>query len=111
MIAMVSCQKSAIAPTTPATTQTASMDNLSVPSSFNWKTTRTVNLTLKANTNNLVNVTSSKGISYEKAFLQAGKAYTMKLVIPAYEQTLKLNFMGKTVSLSISSSNMNYQFQ
>lgn len=110
-LALVSCQKSNLSNISPATPATNSMDNLQVPSTFNWKTTRTVNLTITANANNLVDVTSSKGVSYQKAFLQPNVAYTMKLVIPAYENTLNLNFMGKKSTLAITSDNMNYQFQ
>ncbi|MBE0651127.1 MAG: hypothetical protein IH595_09825 [Bacteroidales bacterium] len=108
-VGMVSCQKGAISSIAP-TTKTSSMDQLNVPSTFNWKTTQAINLTITAGDNNLVNVSSSKGVSYQKAFLQANKAYTMKLVIPAYEKTLTLNFMGKSVTLNITSDNMNYQF-
>lgn len=107
---LVSCQKqSLVDPSQP--TQSNTMESLQVPSSFNWKTTRTVQLTLTAKANNLVDVTSSKGVSFQRAFLKANKAYTMKLVIPAYENTLQVKFMGQDVTLNITSGNMSYQFK
>lgn len=108
-VILVSCQKqSGIIPNEPVKTKT--MSDLQIPTTFNWKTTQTIQLTLTTKANNLVNVTSSNGVSYQKAFLKTGVPYTMKLVIPSYEKSLILNFMGKTVSLSISSNNMSYQF-
>lgn len=111
MFAMVSCNKTTLKPVNTAGPKTTNpMDNLQVPQNFNWKTTQTINLTLTANENNLVNVTSKDGISYQKAFLQAKKSYTMKLVIPAYSKSIVLNFMGKKVTIDITSTDMSYQF-
>ncbi|MBN2614875.1 MAG: hypothetical protein JXR71_04215 [Bacteroidales bacterium] len=107
---LVSCQKQSLVGPNPPT-ESKTMDNLQVPSSFNWKTTRTVQLTLTAKANNLVDITSSKGVSFQRAFLKANTAYTMKLVIPAYEKTLKVKFMGQEVTLNINSDNLSYQFK
>jgi hypothetical protein len=109
---MVSCNKTSLKPVSTSGSKTAnSMSNLQVPANFNWKTTQSINLTITANKNNLVNVTSKDGISYQKAFLSANNPYTMKLVIPAYAKVLNLNFMGQKVALNITSENMNYQFK
>lgn len=107
---LVSCNKNPITPANPAPTPTpSSMDALNVPSTFKWKTTRTVNITFTSGTNSFIDVTSLKGVSYQKAFIKANVPYKMKLVVPAYVNLLKLNFFGKKVTLSITSDNMNYQ--
>ena len=112
MFLMVSCNKASIKPvSTPGSKTVNSMSNLQVPANFNWKTTQSINLTITANKNNLVDVTSKDGVSYQKAFLSANKAYTMKLVIPSYTKVLNLNFMGQKVTLNITSTNMKYQFK
>lgn len=108
---MVSCSKNSIKPINTSGFKTSnSISDLQVPTTFNWKTTQTINLTVTANKNNLIDVTSTDGVSYQKAFLRPNKAYTMKLVIPAYTKVLNLNFMGQKVTLNITSTNMNYQF-
>lgn len=115
MFAMVSCQKAAIKPVSTSGSNsgatTSGMDNLRVPATFNWKTTQTISMTITATKGGLVNVSSTNGTSYQKAFLHANKAYTMKLVIPAYVKTLDLSFMGKKATLNITSSKMSYQFK
>lgn len=112
MFMMVSCSKNNIKPVNPSGSKTSnSMSDLQVPATFNWKTTQTIYLTVTANKNNLIDVTSTDGVSYQKAFLSPNKAYTMKLVIPAYTKVLNLDFMGQKVTLDITSTNMNYQFK
>jgi hypothetical protein len=86
------------------------MEELAVPASFDWKTTKDYSVTLSAYTNGIVEVTNSAGAVYQKAFLSTGQPYTMKLTVPSYETTIRLKFMGKTQDIALSSSNISYQF-
>jgi len=97
--------------TDPTPTGPASMENLTVTSSFDWKTTNDFQLSLTSKGNNIVEVTSNEGITYQKAFLTANVPYTMKLTIPAYEKSIYLKFMGQDISIELDSETLSYQFQ
>ena len=86
------------------------MEELQIPASFNWKTTKDISLTLSGNANGLVEVTNSAGVAYQKAYLSSGVAYTMKLTVPSYEKTVQLRFLGQTASLELTTDVMQYQF-
>jgi hypothetical protein len=62
------------------------MEELTVPSNFDWKTTKDIQLTMSAPSNGIVEVSNSQNIAYQKAFLTPGTTYTMKLTLPTYEK-------------------------
>lgn len=95
--------------TDPVTAPTT-MADLQVPSNFDWKTTKDINLTLKGNSNGLAEVVGSKGVIYQKAFLQAGTSYSIKVAIPTYEKNLKLRFMGKEADVELDGSSIEHSF-
>ncbi|MDP2235544.1 MAG: hypothetical protein Q8J88_03820 [Bacteroidales bacterium] len=86
------------------------MEQLTVPSSFDWKTTKDIQLTLSASASGIVEVTNSQGIVYQKAFLSPGQAYLMKLTVPTYEKSVKLKFMGQEAILELGTASLNYSF-
>ncbi|MDP2724289.1 MAG: hypothetical protein Q8O72_16175 [Bacteroidales bacterium] len=89
----------------------ASMGDIKVSSNFDWKTTRDIQITLTGKVSAIINVSSSKGVSYQKAFLKANTPYTMKLTIPSYEQSVEVNYMGQAISLELGNGTLSYQFQ
>jgi len=97
--------------TEPTPTSPISMEELTVSSSFDWKTTTDFQLTLTGNGNSIIEVTSNEGITYQNAFLTANVPYIMKLTIPAYEKSIRLKFMGNDISLELDSENLSYQFK
>jgi hypothetical protein len=88
----------------------ANMEELTVPSNFDWKTTKDVQLTLSASSNGIVEVNNNQGISYQKAFLTSGQPYTMKLTVPSYEKTVKLKFLGQVVDIELTSAALQHNF-
>lgn len=107
LAAFTSCKKDNLNPNEPQITSTA---DLVIKDNFNWKTTRNIDLTVKANESGLVEVASKKGVTYLKFYLTANKSQTMKLTIPTYETSVVLKFMGKEVTLNLSGDKLNYQF-
>ncbi len=91
--------------TTPDT-----MEQLKVPSNFDWKTTKDVSINFAAGSNGIVEVTNGNGIAYQKAFLQADASYTMILTIPSYEKSLIAKFKGQEESIVLDSERINIQF-
>lgn len=87
------------------------MEELTVPSSFDWKTTKDIQLTLSAPSSGIVEVTNSQDAAYQKAFLTSGATYTMKLTVPTYEKTVKVKFLGQEVNLEISSISLTHIFE
>lgn len=88
----------------------ASMDNLSVSESFDWKTTRTITLHLTGYASSVANITSASGSSYTKIFLNQNERMTLQVTIPTYETTIHLRYMGQDVTLEVSNSEIEYIF-
>jgi hypothetical protein len=106
-IVFTSCKKDRFDNTDP---KPEKMEELKVPSSFDWKTTKDIQLTLSAPTNGIIEVTNTQNIAYQKAFLTPGQAYTMKLTLPTFETKVKLKFSGQVIDLDISGTALTYQF-
>jgi hypothetical protein len=86
------------------------MEELTVPASFDWKTTKDYSITLSAYTNGIAEVSNTADVVYQKAFLTSGQPYTMKLTVPSYEKTIRLKFMGKSQDIALGSPSISYQF-
>jgi hypothetical protein len=90
---------------------TQSMSQLKVTGNFDWKTTNEIQLTMKGFVKGLVEVTSSKGVVYQRIFLQQDQPLTIKLTIPAYESSLFLNYLGQKAELKLSSDKLSHEFK
>ncbi len=109
LLTLASCKKDQSG---PSDQKPESMDQLIVPDSFNWKTTRNFQLTIQAASQGIVEVNSVAGPSFQKAYLQPGQAYVMQLTVPAYEKNVKLRFAGQEVLLQLDgNTNLTYSFQ
>ncbi len=107
--AFVSCRKDRDIVEEPKAPET--MEELQVPASFNWKTTKNISLTLTAPAAGIAEVGNTSGAVYMKAYLTANQPYTMKLTVPTYETAVKLRFGAKTADLPLSSDVLQFQFQ
>lgn len=87
-----------------------SMEDLQVPSNFDWKTTKDVNFNLKGEYNSLVEVLASNGKVYHKAFLTQNQNYGVKLTIPSYEKQVTLRYKGQEVPVELDGSTVNHTF-
>ncbi|MBW7848614.1 MAG: hypothetical protein H3C41_11100 [Bacteroidales bacterium] len=105
----VSCRKDREIVQDPGTPKV--MEDLKVPSEFNWKTTKDFGLTLTSPVAGIAEVTNSSGIAYQKAYLTAGMPYTMKLTLPAYETSVRLKLGNMSANLELSSTELQYTFQ
>ena len=94
----------------PTTPKVKGMEEMNVSANFNWKTYKDVNLNLTGTDNSIVKVSSKDGVVYQKAYL-GNESYQMKLTVPAYETDVKVSYMGKEVSLDISSGNITHVFE
>jgi hypothetical protein len=106
-IVFTSCKKDRFDNTDP---KPEKMEELKVPSNFDWKTTKDIQLTLSAPSNGIVEVTNSQNIAYQKAFLTPGQTYTMNLTLPTYETKVKIRFMGQEVLIELTGSLINHSF-
>ncbi len=104
IIGLTSCKKEEL--TEPVVSQPKTMKEMQVPADFNWKTTRNLQLSLKAKSNGLVEVLDAKGNAYQKAFLMANKPFVLKFTVPTFEKNLKIKFNGKETGIEITSDNL-----
>jgi len=87
------------------------MKNLVVSKDFDWKTYNNVKITMTGNSNDIIEVVSSNGAVYQKAYLAKDQTYEMKLAIPTHEQSVRLLYNNQDVPIDISSGNANYVFE
>jgi hypothetical protein len=87
-----------------------SMDELTIESDFDWKTTKEIQITILAKQSSIANITNLEGISFQKAFIKANQSYTMKLEVPSYEKSVRLKFLDHDIVLELNSSTLNYDF-
>lgn len=86
-------------------------DEIKVPSDFQWKTTKDVQLTITGKSNGLLEILSSKGITYLKVFITSNQASSIKVNVPSYETAVQLKYLGQVVNLELSSDQLTYQFE
>lgn len=87
-----------------------SMDELSISSDFNWKTTKDYQITFSANNSNLLKVENDNGLVFQSAFLRADEPYKMKLNLPTYQKTVHLKFLNEDVVLKLDNTELEYNF-
>ena len=87
------------------------MEELSVPATFDWKTTKEIQLNLQAGSNGIVEVTNIQNVVYQKAFLSSQQSYTMNLTVPTYETKIKVKHMGQEAVLDLTGNSLTYAFQ
>jgi len=97
-------------PTPTTDEEVTTMKNLVVSPNFNWKTYNDVKITLKGNSNDIVEVVSPNGRVYQKAFLAKDETYEMKFAIPTHEKSVRILYNNQDVPLDISSGTANYSF-
>jgi len=109
MIFVSSCKKDNYIE--PSATTVETMDELVVPSDFNWKTTRDYQFNVTTASNGIATITSENGnVIYLKAFITANEAYTMKIALPSYEKKVQISFKGQTEILELTGTTLNHQF-
>jgi hypothetical protein len=107
-ITFTACKKDDFIPADA--TQIITTEDLKISDTFNWKTTRDINLTVSGNDNGVVEITNTDNIPYLKFFLQAGVSSTMKLTVPAFEKSVQIKFMGQNIKLELTDTDLSYQF-
>ncbi len=95
---------------TDPVTAPATMEDLKVPSNFDWKTTKDYYFTVKGNNSGLFQVISNKGTAYHRAFLTPGQTYSVKIALPAFEKEVKLLFMGQEIMVELDKQSINLNF-
>ncbi len=89
---------------------TLNLNTVNIPNDFTWKTTHDVQVTVTGFVNGLVEVTSPNGVSYQRAFIQQHKPYSMKITLPAYEKKIHLLYMGQNIEIQTGTENVTYTF-
>lgn len=110
MLLLNSCYKDDSRPYDEKQAIPASMENLAIQSTFDWKTTKKYKITIRGNVNNIVKITSESGVVYQKVFLVAGTDCVTIITLPAYEKNVHLVYNGQNVELILSSAPLTYTF-
>jgi len=92
------------------TPESPTMKDLKVTGTFDWKTTRNIEITVKGFVNGIVEVVSAQGTVYQKAFIMQNQPYTMNITIPSYETELYLKYLGSNVKVEPGSGKITHVF-
>jgi hypothetical protein len=105
-VAFSSCTKEILPDPNPQT-----MDDLIVKADFSWKTSADYELTLQGPVNRVVSVMEQDGTLIKKCLVVANKPYKMDVTLPAYATTLRLQYNGVAVDLTLDSKKIVYSFK
>ncbi|MCF8371402.1 MAG: hypothetical protein K9H64_07255 [Bacteroidales bacterium] len=90
---------------------TNTLGQIVVSPDFNFETYRNIEVVMTGYTNGLVEVMSTDGVVYQKAYLQKKQQYEMQVTIPTHEKFLVLRFKGKTANIEITSDVITWNFK
>jgi len=105
-----SCRKDNSGPSSGTPQGPVTIENLTVKSTFDWKTTVQYKFTLTSKSNNAVVIVSPSGSVNRKYFLIGNSPFGVSLSVPAYQKTIHLLFNGHDVELPLNSTNISYSF-
>jgi hypothetical protein len=107
---LYSCRKDNSGPSSITPKAPTTIENLTVKSTFDWKTTIQYKFTLTSKSNNAVVIVTPSGSVNRKYFLTGNSPFGVSLSVPAYQKTIHLLFNGHDVELSLNSTNISYSF-
>jgi len=110
ILLLYSCRKDSSGPSSVTSKVPLTIENLTVKSTFDWKTSVQYKFTLTSKSNNAVIVVSPSGSVNRKYFLTGNSPFGVSLSIPAYQKTIHLLFNGHDVELPLNSPNISYSF-
>ncbi len=107
MMSLSACKKENV---TPIDSSNKSMSELNVSSGFDWKTTTDVTLTLTGYANSTAAILNSNGDLIQKVFLKKNEPFTTRIALPKATKSFKLSYLGQTVEVEVSGTNVSYIF-
>jgi hypothetical protein len=110
MLLLYSCRKdSSVAPSSNPKIP-LKIEDLTVKSTFDWKTTIQYKVTLTSKSNNTVVIVTPSGNVNRKYFLIGNSPFDVTLSVPAYQKTIHLLYNGHDVEMPLNSTNLSYSF-
>jgi hypothetical protein len=110
MLLLYSCRKDNSGPSSITPLVPLKIENLTVKSSFDWKTTKQYKFTLTAKSSHSVVFVTPSGSVNQKYFMVAVTPFTVSLTFPAYEKSIHLLFNGHDVELPLNGTVLSYDF-
>jgi hypothetical protein len=104
----ISCKKEKIEPFISNGKNKTS--DLIVNYDFNWRTTKEYKINLIGYANSPLLIININGNIIENCMLFKNKTYSTNIVVPTYEKTIILNYMGQIIKIDLSSEEINYTF-
>lgn len=107
ILMLTSCMKdrTPVDATAPAT-----MNQMVVPSNFDWKTAQQYEFTISAEYNGLVEIRSVEGVVFHKINYFAGKNLSLKLSIPTYVKTIQVTHLGRIIEKQLDDNQLDFSF-
>jgi len=111
-LGLTACQKDfePLQPENSDETGNKTLAEATIDESFNWQTTKNVEVTLTGSVSDVVTVKASNGDIYHKAFLAKGNTYVTKITVPTFENEITFSYDGKNVSLPVENNKIDHNF-
>ncbi|MBC8315446.1 MAG: hypothetical protein ISR57_05495 [Bacteroidales bacterium] len=95
---------------TPSPAQVTEMANMQVNPEFDWKTVKTVQVSILSNANAVLYIKASDGSAYYKALIPSGKIYYVEITIPSHAKDVTLELAGQHATVPVENGKINYMF-
>ncbi len=86
------------------------MNQLVVPTNFNWKTAHQYEFHFSAAFNGLIEIRSTEGVVFHKVNYVAGNSLTLKLSLPTYVKTIQVTHMGRIIEKQLDDNQLDFTF-
>jgi hypothetical protein len=88
-----------------------SIEDLSIPADFDWKTEKNISFTLSGYQTSSVRIVSESGEQYHRANLFADSEYSFELTVPAYMETIRVLYRGQEKEFELNRPEIVHNFE
>lgn len=106
-IALFSCRKDDPKPTNIDDIET--IEDLQVPDNFTWETTHSYLFNINTQANGIVEIRSTDGKVYHKAFVINSNSYSVNLTLPVYLEKIQVVQYGTIAEIDLTGDVINCQ--
>ncbi len=83
----------------------SNLEEIQVPSDFDWRTFSNVDFKLNGSFSSLVEIASANGSTvYHKAYLTKDETLNLSIAVPAFEKELLVRYMGKEIRVAVDNN-------
>lgn len=94
----------------PSPNQVTAMEDLKATPEFDWKTTKEIQIEVKANMKAVLYIKSASGTVYHKSMLTTGETFHSAITIPSLENELEIVLGGQSKLIPVTDPQVTVSF-